>query len=313
MSDDTQKFLDLGEDHMRKEQPDEALHWFERAIEADPSNPDAWSGRGRACYQMGHLERADRYFKRAIRFMEPRVRSRPPRRGWWSDETARGYLRLVHWRALCRFWMGLYEEAARLFRRILKLAPADPLEVRFLLGETYFRMGKVDEAIAEFLEAGDDPEAITNLGLAYFFKGDFVGSVNAFRRGIFENVHLTCRLGGVRAPADVPTSLATHPRELDHEDAAVEYMERCGDLWLGRPLLQAWVRQIYLHPTVQEELLRHFEQVRALQVQDLAPGEAAALEGANAALRSPDRLAQTDERIATDVMGRVFKLPRATS
>lgn len=309
MSEDGQKFCDLGEDHLRRLQPEEALHWYERAVEVDPENPDAWSGRGQACYQLGQLERADKYFRRALRFMEPRVRSRPPRRGWWSDDAARGYLRILHWRALCRFWMGLHDEAARLFRRILKLAPADPLEVRFLLGETYFRMGDVDSAIREFEEAGDDPDAITNLGLAYFFKGDFLRSVNAFRRGAFENVHLTRRLANLKPLEDVPSSRATHPRELDHEDSALEYMDRCGDLWVGRPVLRKWVRQIYLHPLVQEDLARHFDHVRALQAEALAPGKAAALEGANAALRSPDRLTQTDRDVTTDVMRRVFRPP----
>ena len=309
MSEDSQKFCDLGEDHLRRDQPEEALHWYERALESDPENPDAWSGRGQACYHLGQLERADRYFRRALRFMEPGVRSRPPQRGWWSDEAARGYLRVVHWRALCRFWMGLYDEAARLFRRILKFAPADPLEVRFLLGETYFRMGDVDRAIGEFENAGDDPDAITNLGLAYFFKGEFDRSVNAFRRGAFENVHLTRQLADMKPLESVPSSTATHPRGLDHEDAALEYMDRCGDLWLGRPVLRKWVRQIYLHPRVQEDLGHHFEQVAKLQTETLSPGEAAALEGANAALRSADRLALTDKEIAADVMRRVFQPP----
>ncbi len=309
MSEDSQKFCDLGEDHLRRAQPEEALHWYERAVEVDPENPDAWSGRGQACYHLGQLERADKCFRRALRFMEPRVRSRPPRRGWWSDDAARRYLRILHWRALCRFWLGLHDEAARLFRRILKLAPADPLEVRFLLGETYFRMGNVDSAIREFELAGDDPDAITNLGLAYFFKGNFVRSVNAFRLAAFENVHLVRKLANLKPLDDVPSSRATHPRELDHDDAALEYMDRCGDLWLGRPVLRKWVRQIYLHPTVQEDLARHYEHVRALATQTLAPGEAAALEGANAALRSPDRLEATDRDVTADVMRRVFRPP----
>ncbi|MFV1957828.1 MAG: tetratricopeptide repeat protein [Planctomycetota bacterium] len=309
MSEDSRKFCDLGEAHLKRDEPEEALQWYERAVQEDPENPEAWSGRGRACYHLGQLERADRCFRRALRFSEPGIREHRPRRGWWNDERGRTYLRLVHWRALCRFWMGLYEEAARLFRRILKLAPSDPLEVRFLLGETYFRMGDLDRAVEEFERAGDDPDAVYNLGLCWFYQGDFVRSVNAFRRGIFENVYLACRLADLDPPPEVPMCRATHPKELDHEDAAVEYTDRCGDLWLGRPLLQRWIRAIYLHPHVQEDLSRHLAQVRTLATMGLGPGEAAQLEGANAALRNPMRLAQNDPDGATDVMRRVFRPP----
>jgi len=310
MSEESQRFCDLGEEHLRREEPEEALQWYERAIREDPQNPDAWSGRGKACYHLGQLERADRYFRRAQRYVEPALHERPRNRGWWSDDAGRAFLRLLHWRALCRFWMGLYEDAARLFRRVLKLAPSDPREVRFLLGETLFRMGELDRAVVEFERAGDDPDACFNLGLTWFYKGDFARSVNAFRRGIFENVYLAARLADVETPAMVPTYRGTHPKELDTEDAAYEYTDRCGDLWMGRPLLRNWLRGIFEHPIVQADLARHLEQLRTLVSESLPAGEAARIEGANAALRNPARLVATDAAIATDVMRAVFRLPR---
>ena len=309
MSEESQRFCELGEEHLRRDEPEEALVWYDRAVREDPDSSEAWGGRGKACYHLGQLERADRSFRKALKVLSPRVKDRSPRRGWWGDEAGRDYLRLVHWRALCRFWMGLYDEAARMFRRILKLAPSDPLEVRFLLGETYFRMGDLDRAIEEFERAGDDPEAIVNLGLARFYQGDFVRSVNAFRRGIFENVHLACRLADLDPPATVPTYRGTHPKELDGDDAALDYTDRCGDLWFGRPLLQRWIRAIYEHPTVQKDLGAHLEQVQALASRPLEPGDRARLEGANAQLRSAERLTKTDGRVAADVMRLVFRPP----
>ena len=309
MSEESQRFCELGEEHLRREEPEEALQWYERAIQEDPRNPDAWSGRAKACYHLGQLERADRYFRRAQRYLEPTLDARPRRRGWWSDEAGRSYLRLLHWRALCRFWMGLYEDAARLFRRILKLAPSDPLEVRFLLGETYFRMGDLDRAVVEFERADGDPDACYNLGLTWFYKGEFARSVGAFRRGLFENLHLAARLADLESPPVLPSYRGTHPKELDGEDAAFEYTDRCGDLWMGRPLLRDWLRGIVDHAIVRDDLRRHIEQLRALSAPDLAAGESARIEGANAALRNPDRLARTDVEIATDVMRQVFRLP----
>ncbi len=309
MSEESQKFCNLGEEHLRREEPEEALQWYERAPREDPQSPDAWTGRAKACYHLGHLERADRYFRRAQRYVEPGVRDRPRRRGWWSDESGRSFLRLLHWRALCRFWMGLYEDAARLFRRILKLAPSDPLEVRFLLGETYFRMGDLDRAVVEFERADGDPDACYNLGLTWFYKGEFAHSVNAFRRGLFENLYLAARLADLESPPNLPSCRGTHPKELDNEDAAFEYTDRCGDLWLGRPLLRNWLRGIVEHSIVSEDLRRHVEHLRELTVPGLQAGESARIEGANAALRNPDRLARTDDVIAADVMRKVFRVP----
>ena len=309
MSEESQRFCDLGEEHLRREEPEEALQWYERAIEEDPQNPEAWSGRAKACYHLGQLERADRYFRRAQRYLEPRLHERPRRRGWWSDESGRSFLRLLHWRALCKFWMGLYDDAARLFRRILKLAPSDPLEVRFLLGETFFRMGDLDRAIREFEQADGDPDACYNLGLTWFYKGEFARSVGAFRRGIFENLHLAARLAELESPPSLPSYRGTHPKELDTEDAAFEYSDRCGDLWAGRPLLRDWLRGIIEHPTVRDALRRHTEPRRSPREQELSPREAARSERSNATLRDPDPLARTDVEVAADVTRPVIRLP----
>ncbi|MHC5009675.1 MAG: tetratricopeptide repeat protein [Planctomycetota bacterium] len=309
MSDESQKFCELGAEHLERGEPEEALQWYERAIREDPQNPDAWGGRGKACYDLGQLERADRCFKRALRFLEEQLQNRPRPRGWWTDKTAQRYLRALHWRGLCRFWLGVYDDAARIFRKILKLAPSDPLDVRFLLGETYFRMGDLDLALQEFDRGGDDPDAFYNMGLAWFFKGDFVRSTNAFRRGIFENVYLAARLAGVEPPIQVPTYSGTHPRGLDSLDAALDYTDRCGDLWMGKPLLQQWLRGIYEHPIVQKDVAEHLQQVHVLSTQDLSPGERARMEGQNANLRSEPRLSRSDPSVAADVMRRLFHPP----
>ncbi len=308
MSEDSERYYELGEQHLRRDEPEEALQWYERAVREDPQNAQAWGGRAKACYHLGQLERADRYFRRAIRVLEPRLEGRAPGRGYWSDDLGRDYLRLLHWRGLCRFWMGLYEQAAKLFRKVLKLAPSDPLEVQFLLGETFFRMGELERAAEVFEAAGDDPDAVYNLGLTYFYQADYVASVGAFRRAIFENVHLACRLAGEPAPRDIPSYRGTHPKELDSDDAAAEYIDRCGDLWMGRVLLQRWIRAIYRHPRVQDDLRRHLEQVRALATLELTPGEVARLEGENAVLRDAKRLEATNRPIAEDAMRLVFTL-----
>ena len=309
MSDDNaSRFCQLALSLLERGEPEEALEMFDRAIEIEPENPDAWCGRGKACYDLGRLERADLSFRRAARFARRSLDVSHTRYRWWADRTTRPYLRALHGRGLCRFWLGVYEDSARMFRKLLRLAPTDPLDVRFLLGETYFRMGELDRAIREWQLVGDDPDALYNLGLAYFYRGEFTRSVNAFRRAIFENLFLVARITDSDIFSDVPTYRGTHYKGLDCEDAAIDYLERCGDLWRGRPLLGRWLRGIYEHTTVRQDVKTHIKHLRKLVAEDLSPGERARFEGENTALRSEARLGTTDRDIAKEICARLFMI-----
>lgn len=345
MESEARKFCDLGKEFLDRGEPEEALRCYERAIDVDPDNPDAWCGRGKAAYDLGRLERADRDFRRAMRLASRDLKSprtsrasgRPNARRWWADAATRPYLRALHGHGLCRFWLGSYDDAARIFRKLLKLAPTDPLDVRFLIGETYLRMGRIERAIRELERVEDDPDALYNLGLARFFLGDFSGSVNAFRRGVFANLYLPAMLTETPQPdlgdvpsedahgegseksedgtsdggrtVDHPTDSGTHPKGLDSEAAAHDYVDRCGDFWFGRPVIQRWLGGIRSHATVEAEVERHLQQLKALQSPTLSAGERARLEGENTTLRTSTRLAAADRKIAADVLGDVFVLP----
>jgi tetratricopeptide (TPR) repeat protein len=312
MNEDVRTWCERGHEALDRGDPEQAIDCYDRALEADPENPEAWCGRGKACYDLGRLRRADSDFRQGVRCARAQLGplegdARKARR-WWADQRTRPYLRALHGRGLCRFWLGDYEAAARIFRRLLKLAPSDPLDVRFLVGETSFRMGHVDRAVREYMRAGEDPDVLYNLGLAQFYRGDFVRSVNALRRAMFENVHLAWRLSDSDAIPDVPSYRGVHPKSLDTEDAAEDYDERCGDLWAGRPLLRRWLRGIYHHPIVHAELLKHVEQIRSLADEDLDPGARARVEGENTSLRNEARLAATDRQIASEVGAALFAI-----
>ena len=308
MSDEIHKFCELGARNLEQGKPEEALQWYARALDLDPDNASAWCGRGRAHFDMGRLERADRDFRKALLCAKRALEARGGPRRWWVDPDTRPYLQALHGKGLCRFWRARHEDAVRAFRQLLRLAPGDPLDVRFLLGETYFRMGDVDHAVREWRHVGDDPDALYNLGLAYFFRGEFVRSVHAFRLAIFENLFLVARLTDARIVSDVPRYSGTHTKGLDCEDAAGDYMDRCGDLWQGRPLLTRWLRGIYEHADVQADIRQHVAHLRTLAHGDLSPGERARLEGENTALRTSGRLRQSDHRIAKELCERIFRV-----
>lgn len=331
MDSEARKFCDLGKECLDDGKPEEAFNWYERALDVDPESSDAWCGRGKASYDMGRLERADRDFRRAMRYAK---RTLPPERGaprrWWSDPATRPYLRAVHGHGLCLFWLGSYEDAARVFRKLLKLAPTDPLDVRFLVGETYLRLGRIERAVRELEPIEDDPDALYNLGLSKFYAGDFAGSVNAFRRGFFANLYLPAMLCEKPMPeiasvesageggsdetrrTEHPSDDGTHPKGLDGEGAAHDYIDRCGDFWFGRPVVQRWLDGIHGHPVVKSDLEKHLDHLRRLQDKELAAGARARLEGENTTLRAAERIAATDRTIAADVLASVFTLPPET-
>ena len=120
MSDDVQKWCALGAQHLEQGEPEEALHWYERAIDADPDNADAWCGRAKSQYDMGRLERADRDYRHALRLAKEQLRlgeaETGPRR-WWLDPETRPYLHALRGKGLCRYWLGDWPGAVRAFQR----------------------------------------------------------------------------------------------------------------------------------------------------------------------------------------------------
>jgi tetratricopeptide (TPR) repeat protein len=327
MENEARKFCDLGKEFLDRGEPEEALRCYERAIDVDPEYPDAWCGRGKAAYDLGRLERADRDFRRALRLAARTLGDPKGAHRWWADVRTRPYLRALHGHGLCGFWLGRYEDAAKTFEKLLRLAPTDPLDVRFLVGETYLRMGRIERAVQELAKIDDDPDALYNLGLATFYAGDFPTSVNAFRRAIFANLHLPEILAeiprkkdgdedeganreGRSRPEEIPSDSGASPKGLDSEAAANDYADRCGDYWFGRPVVQKWLYGIRKHPVVEADVKTHLEHLQALVDESLPAGDRARVEGKNTALRSPERLAKDDRKIASEVLADVFVLPK---
>src|SRR5438552_3763185 len=102
MESEARKLCDMGREFLDRGEPEEALRCYERAIDVEPENPDAWCGRGKAAYDLGRLERADRDFRRALRFAQRELGDPDASRRWWADAATRPYLRALHGHGLCR-------------------------------------------------------------------------------------------------------------------------------------------------------------------------------------------------------------------
>ena len=73
--------LDFKCQNLEQGKPEEALQWFGRALELDPEHADAWCGRGKAHFDLGRLERADRRVARILARRRLVARRRRSRRG----------------------------------------------------------------------------------------------------------------------------------------------------------------------------------------------------------------------------------------
>lgn len=79
-----------------------------------------------------------------------------------------------------------YDEAAKLFKQVIALAPEN-YRAYSNLGAVYLRLGKNDEALSNFeksLLLKPNYVAASNLGTLSFFRGDFEGSIKAFDQAL---------------------------------------------------------------------------------------------------------------------------------
>lgn len=165
-----------------------AIEAFHRAIEADPTFPLAWSGL------------ADSYVPLAYYVSVPTAESAPKARAAAEQAlkldpdladayAARAYVQADY------YWD--WEAAERDFRRALELNPGSA-NVHHWYGERLSQMGRVDEALAEYLVALElDPLSLiinTNVAHAYYFGRDYNRTIEHCRYVIslnegFPNAH----------------------------------------------------------------------------------------------------------------------------
>jgi len=145
-----------------------ALSAFQRLLEIDPENSDAYLGLGNTYDSLGRTSDAEQAFRHAIEI----------RPGCWSCYNLLGAFLNAHSR---------YGEAADAWRKVTELAP-DNVWGYMNVGVTYFNTGQFEMAEAYFRRglqvAPDDPDLYSNMGTVSFFLGRFKEDVEYTQKAI---------------------------------------------------------------------------------------------------------------------------------
>jgi len=237
--DDAEQLFDQGMEHWWAGDRAAACRFYRRALKIDPLHADANNHLGIVALQRRRLDTAEKYFQTAI---EGGIRTLERDRGLveWGYHENRPYLRALHNLAILHAERGNHEESVTLWEQILTLNPDDNQGVRWLLGEAYHRLDRLDDAIIAYERALEEPGCCYGLALALHAQGDRdrvgVAMVRAFAR----NRYVAPMLLGERwekCPRHGGTNMA------DPEWAA-DYVQRFGDMWRkvkgSAELLRRW-------------------------------------------------------------------------
>jgi tetratricopeptide (TPR) repeat protein/predicted Ser/Thr protein kinase len=145
----------------------EAAAEFQKALDAEPTNNQAYEGLANTYDRMGRTEEAERTFQKAIQL-------RPQ---YWA-----GY----SWLGVFYFGHGRYEEARQMFEQVTKLVP-DSYQGYYDLGAVYVQSGHFARAVPlleHSIAIRPNPTAYTDLGAAYFFLHRYDAAARNFQQGV---------------------------------------------------------------------------------------------------------------------------------
>lgn len=146
---------------------DDAIPEFQRALDLDRTNADAYRELAKAYAAAGKLEQAEQTYKRAIQL----------RPSYWLGHKDLGVFYLRY---------GRYAAAEASLRKVLILTPDNYVGYRNL-GALYHLMGRYDEArevLRKSIEIEPTSIAYSNLGTIDFFQGRYDQAVSMYRKAI---------------------------------------------------------------------------------------------------------------------------------
>jgi serine/threonine-protein kinase len=217
-----------------------AVQRFQRALEIEPTNDEAYRGLADAYDRLNRPDDAEKTYRRAIEL----------RPNYWA-----GY----NWLGAFYFNRGRYADAAKMFTRVVELAPENA-RGHNNLGGAMLALGRQKEAIVAFeksLSIRPNANAASNLGTLYFFfQDDYARAAKAFEQALTFNSDdytLWGNLGAARKWAgdaagaheayQKAAALAEAARKLNPRDAKVladlaEYYASLDDPARAKPLIE---------------------------------------------------------------------------
>ncbi|RME89192.1 MAG: tetratricopeptide repeat protein [Planctomycetota bacterium] len=130
---------------------EEALNSFQRAIQADPDQPDAYFYIGYALAEQEAYDEALDAYRTTLRVANKALSQLEERGPWWVDSNTHTYLKALREMGWIHYKQGDYEDAINEFCRLLDLNPQDSLGVVHLLAEAYLRLNQ-PEPVMEIYE-----------------------------------------------------------------------------------------------------------------------------------------------------------------
>ena len=161
-------YTSRGLSHLQKEQIDDAISAFDKAIELNPGNSVAYFSRGKAYYRQGKIENAISDYNRAIE-ISPKFTAAYQNRGY------------------AYYAIDNYEKAISDYDKAIALNPEDAATYN-MRGIAYFKQGKTDSAISDYNKAIHiNPEfaaAYQNRGYVYHLKNEYRKALSDYDKAI---------------------------------------------------------------------------------------------------------------------------------
>ena len=146
---------------------DGALGEAQRAVALDGKSSHAWRELGRAQFQLGRRDEAEKAFRSAVA-LDP---------GDWTAHNALGTL---------YFNLNKFDDAATEYERMLALAP-DNIRAYNNLGSAYLNQERFDKASEMFersLSLDRSATAYSNLGTALYYQGRYADAARSYEGGV---------------------------------------------------------------------------------------------------------------------------------
>lgn len=161
-------YVNAGDGYLKKNDLENALPFYEKALKADPEYAKANLAMAIALTKLGRLEESKAYYEKTLK-LDPENAQAYNNLGMWYDR------------------QGRVEEAKQYFLKAVELEPGSALNHNNL-GMAYGKLGQGELAVAEFEKAidlkPDYARAYTNLALMRYRMGDKDEAARLFRKAL---------------------------------------------------------------------------------------------------------------------------------